>query len=237
METGMVIFMLVLLALAITGFMLVSGSNKKKSEMEDRIRSLPDFNPVHILIKAGVGDVFPSGLAIDSDSKKICIARGHTTKLIEYSDLIEVEVLVEGISKTKTSRANQFVGTAVGGLFLGGVGAVIGGLSANKTTEKEVSGVSLKLIVNDTDDPVHVIDFIELQNTGATPTQIALKEAESWHDLLSVIIRQAEKEEQKPEVNGSDVFNVDDLQKIANMRENGVISDEEFNLAKSKILS
>jgi hypothetical protein len=75
-------------------------------------------------------------------------------KIFSYRDILESEVLEDGHSVTKTSRSSQLAGTLVGGLLLGGVGAIIGGLSGKKTTHKKVTRIELKVVVNDTSHPI-----------------------------------------------------------------------------------
>jgi len=186
---------------------------------------------LHFIAKVPLSTNIPAGLAVDDSSRKLCVIHGEVTKLYDYGEVIESEVIIDGQSVTKTSRASQFVGTAIGGVLAGGVGAIIGGLSGSKSTKEKVKGVSLKLIFNDTQNPVHLIDFIELTNTGSTIPEQALEEAKAWHDLLSVIINQGKKE--PPTTLHHEA---DQIERYAEMHKNGIISDEEFSTAKKKIL-
>lgn len=63
--------------------------------------------------------------------------------------------------------------------MFGGVGAVIGGLSAKKTTTNRVTSVDLRVVVNDTREPLHTVRF---------PTR---QSADHRHALISVIIRRS----------------------------------------------
>jgi hypothetical protein len=152
------------------------------------------------------------GIAIDDQSKQICLIKGELLKFIKYSDVIESEILLEGDTVTKTSRSSQLGGAVVGGLLLGGLGAVVGGLSGKTITSKSLKNVSLKLLINDTSSPVHIIDFMgvtcqphnfkttfciekeERKEVSVFPdSATTLQEAQKWHDLLSVIINQVEQ--------------------------------------------
>lgn len=80
-------------------------------------------------------------MAVDDSSKQLCIILGHSIQLYDYKDIIESEVVIDGKSVTKTSRASQFVGTAIGGVLAGGVGAIIGGLSGSTSTKGKVKRI------------------------------------------------------------------------------------------------
>lgn len=218
-------------ALAIFGFAQLAVSKHKKQDLRRLVDNQKGFNSSHFLVKVPLSTTTPVGLAVDDSAQKICLIVGNNLRVIGYGDLIESEVVVDGHSVTKTSRASQFIGTAVGAVLAGGVGAIIGGLSGTKSTKEKINGVSLKLIVNDTKNPIHLIDFFEMTSTGSTVPKIALDEAKYWHDLLSVIIRQARDD--APAVKGS---MLEDIERYAALHKEGMLSDEEFAAAKRKVL-
>lgn len=226
-----IIITVALVGLSIFGFMQTSGAKQKKEDLRGLVDSQNGFESSHFIAKVPLSTNIPAGLAVDDSSKQLCIIHGNVTRLYGYKDIIESEVVIDGKSVTKTSRASQFIGTAIGGVLAGGAGAIIGGLSGGTSTKEKVKGVSLKLVINDTENPVHLIDFIELTNTGSTIPEQALEEAKSWHDLLSVIINQGKKA--PPKVQHSDL---EQIEKYAEMHKNGILTDEEFSAAKKKIL-
>jgi hypothetical protein len=157
------------------------------------LESLDNFNYSHIIIRfshlinnEGRLHRFYSGIAIDDKSKQICLINDETLKYITYNDVIGSEVILGSETITKTLRTSQLAGAAVGGLLFGGLGAVVGGVSGKTETKQNLKKVSLKLLINDTSYPVHLISL-----TGSTAD---LQEAQQWHDLLSVIIKQAEQD-------------------------------------------
>lgn len=227
-----------LFGLAIWGFSQVTGNQQKKDEMPQKIKN-EDFNPDKIVVKTPLSTNVIVGIALDNASNKVCLIEGESTRYIDSRDLIESEVLIDGKSVTKTSRASQFAGAAVGGVLFGGVGAIIGGLSGKTTTEQQAKGVKLKIVVNDIDNPFHIIDFIELTNTGSTPPKAALNEAQGWHDLLSTIIKINERnadEESKsaPELSSGSM--ADEIKSLHDLKNSGAITEEEFQQAKEKVI-
>lgn len=229
-----------LLALAIFGFVSVSSQRNKKTKLREMVDSQDGFQSSHFLVKIPLKVPIPAGIAIDDQSNQICLITGVSLRFMGFSDIIESEVLAGGKTITKTSRESQFAGAAIGGLLLGGIGAVVGSLTGKQTTAMDVKDVCLKIIVNDTSNPIHIIDFIELTNTGGTPPNVALQEAQQWHDLLTVIIKKAEQEaESRPKVvpPSDQVSPADQIRQLAELHSAGALSDEEFTTAKRKIIS
>src|SRR5690625_2106720 len=64
--------------------------------------------------------------------------RSYGSFSCELGDIIESEVVVDSHTITKTARGSQIGGAAVGGVLLGGVGAIIGGLSGGTGSFEQV---------------------------------------------------------------------------------------------------
>jgi hypothetical protein len=196
--------------------------NKKLNNIYDLLKNQADFDSSRCVIK--VKKNLPSGIAIDIQAEKICLINDDSIRFVSYNDLIESQIIVDSQTITNTSRSDQLAGAAIGGLLLGGTGAVIGGLSGKSVTTQDIKDVSLKLLINDALNPTHIIYFsesniiplkrkindknIKEQNdewlneksigrefnfTPKTESKIALKEAQEWHDLITVMIKQSEQ--------------------------------------------
>lgn len=112
-----------------------------------------------------------------------------------------------GVSVTETSRSSQIGGAILAGIVAGGVGAIIGGLSG-KTTTTEIKNFELRIIFNNTENPVFIINF-----------QHYFEQANHWYSLITVLIKQADKEDEfksRKEASSSSV--VDELQKLAELK-------------------
>ena len=109
--------------LAIWGFTQNANNKEKKEGVKNNITK-DGFKPDSLLIKIPLGSNKLIGIAIDRTSNKICLIDEDTKRYIDSIDIIESEVLIDGKTVTKTSRASQFAGAAVGAVLLGGVGAM-----------------------------------------------------------------------------------------------------------------
>lgn len=207
------------------------------------------FVPDKSLLKISKKNAEVIGLAINAERSMLCLVQGETIRHFDTADLIASEVLVDGKMVTRTSRASQFAGFAIGGLLFGGVGSVVGGLSGKTVTQKEVKDVRLRLMVNDLEDPFHVV---EMMDASLIRPPKAIAQATEWQDLLSAIIRIKERElasrqpqqlrPAQPEAEGGasappQITSIaGEIRKLASLRDEGLLTSEEFERVKNRLL-
>lgn len=216
----------------------------KLKAMEDYLLELPDFTATQKFIEESGG----SGLAIDETQKKVCLIgnedQGPSGRIMTYRDILSSEIFENGTSVSKTSRSSQIGGALIGGLALGGAGMVIGGLSGKSKSTEKVSRVDLRITVNDTKKPIHDIAFMNIGGLsckkGSPVYKEAMNNARHWHGLIDVVIKRADSEDQnnlKPSHDNIHTSIADELIKLAALKENGVLSPEEFQQQKTKLLN
>ena len=215
--------------------------SNQKSTMEAKLASLPDFNATQKFM----GNDGGSGIAIDEERKKVCLIKFRSNDAVmgvcSYRDLISSELFEDGNTVTSTSRSSQIGGALVGGIALGGVGAIIGGLSGKTTSTQKPKRVDLRVTVNRTDSPIHDVNFMDIETSkdGIIYT-VAMQQARHWHGLISVLIRRADDEESASRSNAAPSSSAtisDEIRKLAQLRDEGFISDEEFTAQKSRLLA
>ncbi|QYG30024.1 SHOCT domain-containing protein [Mammaliicoccus sciuri] len=185
------------------------------------------------------------------------------SKVFYYKNLISVEIIEDTVTVSKTNRGSQLIGAGIGGALLGGTGAVIGGLSGKKTGTTEIKNVTLRIVIDDENNSVFDLPFLEskypIKKTSNQYTK-AINSIYSWHSILTKIIENDDKieneqfkEDNKNEIESNqpnkennkevptEINNntniVNQLEKIADMKNNGLISEVEFNKLKEKIIS
>ena len=131
----------------------------------------------------------------------------------------------------------------------GGAGAIVGGLSGNTSMKKKVSLVQVKLRIRDISMPTLSINCFDCKTMAAgeeiKPDGIlgfkykqGLEHANKIVDLVSVIIDDVDKKEKKfltTNMGNSSV--AEELSKLADLKDKGILTDEEFNAQKSKLLN
>lgn len=115
---------------------------------------------------------------------------GKKTKNLVYSfsDVLEYELMEDADSVTKGGLGRA----AVGGVLLGGVGAIVGGVTGGKKTKKIINSLKLKITVNNISSPVVWIDLINTPTkTASIFYEDAIKNAEEIISTFVVIKHQS----------------------------------------------
>lgn len=224
----------------VIGVVMIS-ENKKALEAE--IQTIEDFTVTQKVF----GCDGKSGIAFDDAKGAVCLVIHEgglvSKRVLQTSDLLAVELFEDGNSITKTVRSSQVGGALLGGLALGGVGAIIGGLSGKTKTSNKISAVDLRITVNDVSKPLHDVAFInfEVEKTSLVYKQ-AIQQARHWAGVLDVLIKRADASSNVPlpsaavPVHASQSI-ADELKKLAELKDTGILSEAEFQQEKMRLLA
>jgi len=242
-DTSVLVWLVVVVVFGLAVAYYVKESNQKE-ELEQRLRSMADFSPSQLVWSCNS----MSALAVDEERQKLCLvkrtAAGYAERVLPARDLLSAELFENGNSVTKTIRSSQIGGALIGGLAFGGVGAIIGGLSGKTVTSNKIRQVDLRLTVNDTTTPLHDVAFmnVEASKDGIIHSQ-AMRQARHWHGVLEILIKRADDEARAqmalPAIAPAEpvVSVADELRKLADLRIDGLLSNEEFERQKAKLLA
>ena len=160
-----------------------------------------------------------------------------------FSKLIDFELIDSG---QKLMEGSSLLGAAVGGLTFGGAGAIVGSAFGSKKIKDECTELSIKVIFNDINDSDSYINIIP--SGGKTDRNSSLyKEhyasAQKCMSLLTVILNQNDKQVESKNTtvsigedsNSNDVL--DSIRQLGNLRNEGLITPEEFDIKKKELLS
>jgi hypothetical protein len=225
----------------------ISFGDQQKEKLKNVFNTLDDFSATQEFTSPN----FESGIAIDEMRKKICIIENQhknygevsETNKYEYqiyvysfSEIIQSEILKNGVTITKISRSDQISGAIVGGALGGGAGAIIGGLGASSQSITTITSLELQIVVNNAKNSVHKVTFLSPNSIGAFITGDELKAINHWHNLFTHILNR--NDDNRPTVSSSPSLSVaDELTKLAQVRRDGLLTEEEFEQQKQKILS
>lgn len=130
----------------------------------------------------------------------------YKIRQIKFKDIISSEVVVDDQTIVSSMRGSQLTGAAVGGLLFGGLGGVVGGLSGKKKHDNLVSNIQIKLTINDIENPIAIINFLQdMDEIYQEPTKKkfetkdekyikSAKEVEKWQGIFDVILKQQTSE-------------------------------------------
>ena len=164
-------------------------SSKKVPLVKQKISEVEDFNPTDTYIS----DKNFAGIAIDAGRRQIVLATPERAQKFTTSSIIACEVLQDDAQLAYANRGSQLVGVAVGGVLLGGVGAVIGGLSGSKRNISNVKKITLRFVTDDFHNPNHDVVLFDFPDKGLEPDHLlckaALKTADLWHSRMRALMQ------------------------------------------------
>ncbi|CZR77502.1 TPA: SHOCT domain-containing protein [Clostridioides difficile] len=204
-----------------------------KLEVERAIESkdtkeeeLKNFNPTKKILKL---------IEFDDDNKKFIVLNGFNREKVSlnvynYSDVIEYELLENGETVTKGG-----IGRALaGGVLFGGVGAVVGGVTAKRKTKAFIDSLKIKITLNNLSNPSVYVNLIQLRTkSNSSIYKMAYSSAQEILSILSIIVKDNEDGnlQDKPD---------DAIQQVKGLKELldlGAITEEEFNTKKKELLN
>jgi hypothetical protein len=163
----------------------------ERERIERKFNSVAGFTPSQRFVSPDQRIL----VALDESSRKLFIVteRFGTPQIIAPDDVLAAELVEDGVTVTSTDRGSQVLGAAVGGALFGGLGAVVGGLSASSTGTNKTQRLDLKVVVNDISQPVRMIPFLNSAagvEKSSPEYQEARQQAFHWHAILSLVIKQ-----------------------------------------------
>lgn len=151
----------------------------------------------------------------------------------KYSDILTIELLIND-DIVETEKKGALSRATVGGLLFGAAGAIVGASSAKSNSYTKISSVILCITVNDANKPLHKINIINPSGGLEGPSFIEVERAREMYAVLSYIM----KSEEKQQIAGNNKLSIaDELQKIVELKEKGLLDENEFSSLKKKIIN
>lgn len=184
----------------------------------------------------------------DDTNEFVTVVTPSKIHVLQYSDIVSISYEENGSDVFNKSLG----GAVVGGFLFGGVGAIVGGNTAKAKQNKEVRNMSIKILLKSTSDSAIILKIYEVGEDGAVlKTKSSadrmhyeglMKEVTGIKDIFSIIIDIVDKniamqktDPVTPHLSSASV--ADELTKLAKLKEYGILSEEEFNAQKSKLLN
>ena len=237
----------VLIAIILVVFLIIvfSSANSEFNKWENKKREFAEANAPSEEFRAttiisGIQTFY--SFAIDQEKKKIMVitAEDRDSELrkhiIDFSDIISVELLKDSNVSYSKSTMRTIGGGIVGGVIAGGAGAIVGGLSGGSKEERTISNISVKLLLRNLNLTSITMECLKNGSILDNSDSPFIKEAQSIIDHVSVIIDLVDKENgvQKRKSTSSIA---DELEKLYALKEKGILTEEEFQMQKNKLLS
>lgn len=177
----------------------------------------------------------------DKRQKMIVIADFKQYTIVDYEDVIRVEIIEDGSAISSKSAMRTLGGAVVGNVVACGAGMIVGGLSGSSKSSKEVREIKVKLLLRDIKKPELVITIYEgclkTKNDSDRDTYNKLmKSATQIKDIVSVVIDNMDKKASANTKQSDTTSVADEISKLLKLKEQGILTEEEFNAQKAKLL-
>lgn len=186
-------------------------------------------------------------------------------KTIFFNEIQGIDISEDGTSVFNKSTSSAVGRAVVGGLLFGGVGAIVGGVTGKSKEKKTLNSYKVTIQLSDISNPTYEIEFvtdpIESGTVGdemmkqiktcvnklksvltaiikANEIQLNLQQAQAQAILQAEAQKHLGSTEPKAiqEHNGSSSI-ADELLKLSELHKLGVLTDEEFEVQKQKVLN
>ena len=240
----LLIFLIIIVALMVGAPILLNASSKDKKMKDNALQNYIDF-----INKNGISNSQSISLKniarIDIETqKKLLGAYSYyesESVVLKFEQILDFEIFENGNSVVSSKTGSAIVG----GLLFGGLGA-IAGASGSRIISDNCKTLKLNIYTTDVANSVITLDLLDrgIEKNSA--------EYENIKDTVNKMIgflkiaresnRQAERKEDKKVI----VENIEDinqnnnlrkLKELAQLKEQGIINDKEFEESKKKILS
>ncbi|MDP3352439.1 MAG: hypothetical protein Q8S44_01700 [Flavobacteriaceae bacterium] len=192
-------------------------------------------------------------IAIDDNSEQIIIKKGVSGKILKYSysDILSCEIIEDGVTTSVKSTKRILGGALIGGVLAGGAGLIVGGLSGQQLQEKEIKSLDLKIVFLDTSNPNFTLRFFDayldsnklrrsIKLSDTTFQHVLNKSIENlkkWKDVIEIIIEKNDRKEVKTTEKNEKNLNLhEEILTLNKMKNEGIISQIEFEKLKAKII-
>lgn len=220
------------------------SARKRGQILKEKFMKMKDFIPSQRVVGLENRYIF----AVDQTRRKVAYIEENTDLFLPYDKFISVEIREDNTTIASKSSSRTIGGAIVGGAIAGGAGAIVGGLSGDTTMKKNVSLVQVRIRLRDISSPTLLINCfdcmamfgsqeIDSGGVGGWAYKEGMEHARQIADLVSVIIDDVDRQEKQnvstPTVSGSVA---EELSKLAELKEKGILTDDEFKEQKKKLL-
>lgn len=240
----LLIFLIIIVSLMVGAPILLNASSKDKKMKDNALQNYIDF-----INKNGISNSQSISLKniarIDIETpKKLLGAYSYyesESVVLKFEQIIDFEIFENGNSVVSSKTGSAIVG----GLLFGGLGA-IAGASGSRIISDNCKTLKLNIYTTDVTNSVVTLDLldkgIEKNSTEYENLKDTINKMIGFLKIARESNRQAERKEDKKVI----VENIEDinqnnnlrkLKELAQLKEQGIINDKEFEESKKKILS
>lgn len=175
-------------------------------------------------------------MAVNKQEKKLSFFYNEMLdKTINFKSIVECKIVENSREMDKGGIGRALVG----GIVAGSTGAIVG--ATTRKSKKIISNLSVRIVTDEIENPLYSLQLITNpidinKSLYSNLYDTAMRFADNVYAIIKAIINENTKEDASRNVlqenNG-----LEQLEKLAELKEKGIITEEEFQESKKKILS
>lgn len=236
----------------VSGNKIANKRKEKKNAVELKWQSL-NFHST-ALVRGKEGQFI---FAVNEPGRKVVVVFEDCVHEIPFEQILSVEIIQNG--STVLSKSANIGGAVVGGMLAGGAGMIVGGTSGKTKVGKTLSRIAVRIRLKDLSKPALVIDCfdskalfgqseMETEYIKSSYIEECQQHAQKIADLVSIIIDNVERQSSQdlilktnrpsPCEDRQDYSSMaDELKKLADLKDRGILTEEEFKEQKKRLLN
>ena len=245
---ALIVFVLILIVYA-SSAQRERDLEEQGDDIDKTFEDLPDFVATKKIIGLQGSYIF----GVDENNRKVAFVKNYYKEVAPFDKISSVEILEDNTLIHQKSSMRTIGGAVIGGIVAGGAGAIVGGLSGDSKQKKTVSRVQVKIKLKNINHPSFIIDCFDSKTMTVSGEPVktdsplgalykqGLQDAQRIADTISAIIDltdKGSKSSSQQTIQSTKVVGsvADELLKLAELKEKGLLTDEEFNSQKKLLL-
>jgi len=110
--------------------------------------------------------------------------------VVKFKDILGTAVVQDGRQVTSTSTGSLLGRALVGGVVLGGIGALLGGLTAKSHSEDRIKKLVLEVVLNAPAHPIHRLTYLDAPE-GVSPDSALVRFAAEKMEFAQALLELA----------------------------------------------
>ena len=242
------VFVIVLIILMVGVLILFLGATPQKKKDTPSTSDSQEFIPSQVYLDSGGGN----GIAINEATKRLCLMKSADAapRYFLSKDLLASVVSKNGAFLLKKFRTVPTEMVALATQLEPQLNAMVANEASGPSQPNQTQKIDLWLLVNDEKEPIYLVNFLDMDaKEGGVIYDKAMNNAKHWHHLLSGFIDLADSQAHllTPELErDSDPSSqleppqssiAEELTKLSNLLDRQLLTQEEFNVQKEKLLA
>ena len=214
----------------------IKQRREAKGILQEALNAMQDFNATKVI----ENDAAVYYFAVDEKRQEVFCFSDCKGVRFRFKDIVSAEILIDG-DVTETHKSVSLGGAVAGGLLAGGLGAVVGGSSMGKATSvKKVRSLTLHILLRNARVDCFDYNFLSGETEHETSSmlyKVIYKDARSMFYALKLAMDRVKQSEQTKPKHSAQNSDIEELKALADLKNQGLITEEEFATMKAKIIN